>query len=149
PEILDPILIAAKEVSIPESRTRISNTQKDQTTPPGRVPWTELFNHGEADWISFADLERAKRTPAARLFSSGTTGLPKAVMNTHHNLVAQQEVVFEVNPRGYEASRVIAIPLFHAAAPPSTHFGILKAGHTIYMMRRFDLPVFLRTFEKY
>ncbi|CEL10842.1 hypothetical protein ASPCAL13951 [Aspergillus calidoustus] len=149
PEILDPILIAAKEVSIPESRIRIFNTQKDQTIPPGRVPWTELFNHGEADWISFDDLERAKRTPAARLFSSGTTGLPKAVTNTHHNLVAQQEVVFEVNPRGYEASRVIAIPLFHAAAAPSTHFGILKAGHTIYMMRRFDLPVFLRTFEKY
>jgi acyl-CoA synthetase (AMP-forming)/AMP-acid ligase II len=149
PEILDPILIAAKEVSIPESHIRVFNTQKDQTIPPGRVSWKELFNHGEADWISFDDLERAKRTPAARLFSSGTTGLPKAVTNTHHNLVAQQEVVFEVNPRGYEASRVIAIPLFHAAAAPSTHFGILKAGHTIYMMRRFDLPVFLRTFEKY
>ncbi|KAL3487816.1 hypothetical protein BJX62DRAFT_212867 [Aspergillus germanicus] len=149
PEILDPIIIAAKEVNIPESHIRVFNTQPDQIIPPGRVSWNDLFNHGEEKWVSFNDLERAKRTPAARLFSSGTTGLPKAVTNTHHNLVAQQEVVFEVNPRSYEASRVIAIPLFHAAAAPSTHFGILKAGHTVYMMRRFDLPVFLSTFEKY
>ncbi|KAL2787229.1 hypothetical protein BJX66DRAFT_328026 [Aspergillus keveii] len=149
PEILDPIIVAAKEVNIPEGHIRVFNTQRDQVIPAGHVSWKELFNHGEEDWVSFNDLERAKRTPAARLFSSGTTGLPKAVTNTHHNLVAQQEVVFEVNPRSYEASRVIAIPLFHAAAAPSTHFGILKAGHTVYMMRRFDLPVFLSTFEKY
>lgn len=48
-----------------------------------------------------------------------------------------------------QSNRVIAIPLFHAAAAPSTHFGILKSGNTTYMMRRFDLPVFLNTFEKY
>ncbi|KAL3455870.1 putative AMP-binding enzyme [Aspergillus heterothallicus] len=146
PEILAPILAAAKTAGIPEARVRIFNTQDDQTVPEGRVSWKELFEHGEGDWVAFDDLERAESTPAARLFSSGTTGLPKAVTNTHHNLVAQQEVVFEVNERGYEASRLIAIPLFHAAAAPSTHFGTLKAGHTIYMMRRFDLPTFLATF---
>ncbi|KAJ0422950.1 hypothetical protein BJY00DRAFT_62817 [Aspergillus carlsbadensis] len=149
PEILSPILAAAKEVDIPESHIRIFDTMTSQTIPPGRVSWKELFNHGEADWVSFDDLEKAQSTAAARLFSSGTTGLPKAATNTHRNLVAEQEVVYGVNPRGYEASRLIAIPLFHAAAAPSTHFGILQAGHTTYMMRRFDLPTFLSTVERY
>ncbi|KAL4877060.1 hypothetical protein BJY04DRAFT_222382 [Aspergillus karnatakaensis] len=148
PEILTPILSASKTVGIPESNVRVFDTQ-GQDLPAGKVSWKELFDHGEADWVSFNDEKRQAKTEAARLFSSGTTGLPKAVSNTHRNFVAQQELVFEVNPRPYESSRVIAIPLFHAAAAPSTHFGLIKAGHTLYMMRRFDLPLFLSTFLKY
>ncbi|KAL5339936.1 hypothetical protein BJX70DRAFT_362323 [Aspergillus crustosus] len=148
PEILESILSAAKEVKIPETHIRIFDTQ-NQAIPEGTVSWNELFRHGEEDWVSFDDETRQAATAAARLFSSGTTGLPKAVTNTHRNLVAQQELVFEVNPRKSESSRLIAIPLFHAAAAPSTHFGLIKSGHTLYMMRRFDLPLFLHTLEKY
>ncbi|KAL2813887.1 hypothetical protein BJX63DRAFT_442764 [Aspergillus granulosus] len=149
PEILDPILAASKQVGIPESQIRVFHTQEDQSIPAGRVSWTELLKHGEDDWVAFDDIERAKKTPATRLFSSGTTGLPKAVTNTHHNFVAEQEIVYEAHPRGYEASWLVAIPIFHAAAAPLTHFGILKAGFTTYMMRRFDLPIYLSTVMKY
>lgn len=48
-----------------------------------------------------------------------------------------------------QISRVIAIPIFHAAAAPSTHVGALAGGDTVYMMRRFDLQLFLQTTEKY
>jgi acyl-CoA synthetase (AMP-forming)/AMP-acid ligase II len=41
------------------------------------------------------------------------------------------------------------LPIFHAAAAPSTHVGALAGGEVIYMMRRFDLQLFLRTVEKY
>lgn len=41
------------------------------------------------------------------------------------------------------------MPIFHAAAAPSTHVGALASGEVIYMMRRFDLQVFLRSIEKY
>lgn len=43
----------------------------------------------------------------------------------------------------------MALPVFHAAAAPSTHFGTLKSGHITYVMRRFDLQAFLTTVEKY
>ncbi|KAL4914848.1 hypothetical protein BDW62DRAFT_204212 [Aspergillus aurantiobrunneus] len=148
PEVLDPILGAAREVGIPEGNVRIFDTQ-GQAVPAGRVSWRELLNAGEEDWVRFDDEQTAKTTAAARLLSSGTTGLPKAVMITHHNLVAQQELVYEVHPPPFETSRVVAIPIFHAAAATSTHFGALKAGNKIYMMRRFDLPTFLETVEKY
>jgi acyl-CoA synthetase (AMP-forming)/AMP-acid ligase II len=39
--------------------------------------------------------------------------------------------------------------MFHAAAAPSTHFSPLKAGHITYLMRRFDLLVFLSNVEKF
>lgn len=50
---------------------------------------------------------------------------------------------------GCQVSRVIAIPLFHAAAAPSSHIGALAGGEVIYMMRRFDLPIFLQSIEKF
>ncbi|KAL2850628.1 hypothetical protein BJY01DRAFT_233148 [Aspergillus pseudoustus] len=148
PEIVAAVQAATEEVGIPNLNIRIFDTQ-GQRLEPGQVSWKEFFTFGEEGWVEFRDGRLSKTTSAARLFSSGTTGLPKAVTITHQNLIAQNESVFEVNPRPYEASGVVAIPIFHAAAAPSTHFGIIKTGHTTYMMRRFDLTVFLETVKRF
>ncbi|KAF7183472.1 hypothetical protein CNMCM7691_003671 [Aspergillus felis] len=148
PEILAPVLAAVKERGIPEGNVLVFDVL-GQEEPAGRRSWKDLFNHGEQDWVAFDDLQRAKETPAARLFSSGTTGLPKAVTITHHNFIAEHALCFEVHPRPYQVSRIVAMPLFHVAAATWTHFSALKAGHTIYMMRRFDLETYLVSNEKY
>lgn len=49
----------------------------------------------------------------------------------------------------WKISRVVALPIFHAAAAPSTHIGALAGGEIIYMMRRFDLKGYLRATETY
>jgi acyl-CoA synthetase (AMP-forming)/AMP-acid ligase II len=41
------------------------------------------------------------------------------------------------------------MPIFHVAAAVGAHFGALKSGYAIYMMRRFDLETFLVANEKY
>lgn len=50
---------------------------------------------------------------------------------------------------GPQVSRIMAMPVFHAAAVPSTHFSALKIGMITYMMRRFDLEQFLINIEKF
>ena len=97
PEILAPLLDAAKENGIPETNLWVFDAAGGKI-PQGRRSWRDLFEHGEQDWVRFDDLKVASTTTAARLFSSGTTGLPKAVMITHRNLVAQQEMVFTADP---------------------------------------------------
>ncbi|KAL3429387.1 hypothetical protein BDV09DRAFT_44458 [Aspergillus tetrazonus] len=149
PEILGPVLEAAKVVGIPESSVRIFNPLPEQAVPEGRVSWKELYNHGEECWVEFDDEVKSRTTAAARLFSSGTTGLPKAVTNTHRNLIAQQELVFQIHPRDYERRHIFATPVFHAAVAPSTHVGALKSGHTVHLMRRFDLALYLQACLKY
>ncbi|KAL4985598.1 putative AMP-binding enzyme [Aspergillus falconensis] len=133
PGIMGPVLEAANVVGISDSNVRVFNTLPTQTD----------------SWIEFDDEVKSKITAAARLFSSGTTGLPKAVTNKHGNFVAQQEVIFEIHQRDYERRRIVAMPIFHAAVAPSTHVGALKSGHKVYMMRRFDLPLYLQTCMKY
>ncbi|KAF7589920.1 hypothetical protein BBP40_003538 [Aspergillus hancockii] len=148
PEIISPVQVAMKENSIPASNLLVFNVL-NQTVPAGLKSWQELFKAGEADWMRFDDRKTSEETAAARLFSSGTTGLPKATTITHRNFIAQHELVFEHDKRAYKLRRLIALPMFHAAAAPSTHFSPLKGGHVIYLMRRFDLQEFLSNAEKF
>ena len=57
---------------------------------------------GEKDWVRFEGEGVSKRTTAARLYSSGTTGLPKAATLTHYNLVSQHMLVQEATWKPYE-----------------------------------------------
>jgi acyl-CoA synthetase (AMP-forming)/AMP-acid ligase II len=63
------------------------------------------MNQGESEWVKWDDEKASKETVAARLFSSGTTGLPKAVEMTHYNFIAQHTMVLEWKPRDYDVSR--------------------------------------------
>lgn len=101
--ILEPLLKAAKQADIPESNLWIFDPVAPEKLS-GRRSWRELFDHGEQDWVRFDDFKTSSTSTAARLFSSGTTGLPKAVTMTHYNLIAQQELLYTADPRPYHVS---------------------------------------------
>ncbi|KIX00982.1 uncharacterized protein Z518_10048 [Rhinocladiella mackenziei CBS 650.93] len=151
PDLLDSLLPTAKDAGIPHSSIRIFNTQPNQRVPNGFDSWTELMQHGEEDWVRFNDGETCTNTTAARLTSSGTTGLPKATMTTHRNLIAQHELCYglAVQQRPYEPIHLFSMPMFHAAVAPRSHTTVLKNGETAYIMRRFELEPFLANVEKF
>lgn len=103
PEILNSLLDAAQQTGISKENVWVFDNL-GQAIPNGMKSWKELLKFGEDDWIRFDDLKVAQTTAAARLFSSGTTGLPKAVTITHLNLIAQHELVLGANPRPYPVS---------------------------------------------
>ena len=80
-------------------------------------------------------------------YSSGTTGLTKGVMLTHHNLVANVQQFLN---RPGEASAMAAddvilthLPLFHIYGMNVLMNGAIGAGATQVMMGRFDMDEFL------
>jgi acyl-CoA synthetase (AMP-forming)/AMP-acid ligase II len=148
PEMLGQVLEAAKKVEIPTSNILIFNVL-GQPIPAGFQSWETLLTHGEEDWVRFDDLQTAKTTEAARMFSSGTTGLPKAAMVTHYNLIAHHTLVWHSELIDYDVKRLLTFPMFHAAAVPVSHTTTLKAGHEGIVMRRFDLAQFLSNIERY
>ena len=145
------MLAAAKECKIPESKIWIFHPLPNQKCIPEYTSWEELFKHGEEDWVRFDDLETCKNTIAMRLFSSGTTGLPKAVNMSHYNFIAQHSLVWE-NPttaRDWDEVFCFPLPMFHAAIAPRAHTSTFRAGDKTYIMRRFDLEQFLANIEKF
>jgi acyl-CoA synthetase (AMP-forming)/AMP-acid ligase II len=80
-------------------------------------------------------------------YSSGTTGLPKGVMLTHHNLVAN---VAQIGPcmNIAESDVVIGVlPFFHIYGMTVIMNSVLRRGATVVTMPRFELEPFLRLLQ--
>jgi acyl-CoA synthetase (AMP-forming)/AMP-acid ligase II len=126
----------------------------------GRSGVREVFVLGEAAGaIPFAELLRAGRQPpgviigphdlAVLAYSSGTTGLPKGVVLTHHNLVAtlcQCRPVVDVRE---DDVGIAVLPFFHAYGLTVLMAFTLWRGATLVTMPRFDLEQFLTILQDY
>ena len=124
----------------------------------------EIFVVGEGEGATpFAALANPKATvPSVAIdaaedvvvlpYSSGTTGLPKGVMLTHRNLVANLCQTDSVsNFDGFtESDTIIAVlPFFHIYGMVVVMSLGLANGATVVSMPRFDLEEFLGTIEKH
>jgi acyl-CoA synthetase (AMP-forming)/AMP-acid ligase II len=121
----------------------------------------EIFVFGEAEGATpFASLLQSDgRLPAVEIapredlfalpFSSGTTGLPKCVMLTHYNLIAnlcQMDSVSAIS----ESDRVICVvPCAHLYGMHVLMNLGLSVGATIITLPRFELAQFLQVMQDY
>ncbi|KAK0937690.1 hypothetical protein LTR29_010690 [Friedmanniomyces endolithicus] len=148
PDLLAPMEKAMGAAGLERERVVVFSPT-GETTPTGYRPWAELLTHGEQDWERFDDLATSETSECARFFSSGTTGLPKAASYSHYNLIAEHTLVFESVPRPWQAARLLALPMFHAAIAPTAFCTPLRMGEKAYVMARFELEKWLWSTEKY
>src|ERR1051326_6776531 len=115
----------------------------------GATPFASLLEHGDRPPSVVID---PRQDLVALPYSSGTTGLPKGVMLSHYNLVAELSVVNArpdlVFPTEHD-TLLAFLPYFHI-------YGIvmflslgLSQGATIVNMPRFDLEQYLEQVQRY
>lgn len=86
-------------------------------------------------------IQKADESVAALPYSSGTTGLPKGVMLSHYNLVANVYQVLGVNavPLTTDDVMLCFLPLYHIYGLTVALTVSLTLGSTLVLMPRFDV----------
>ncbi|KAK7993925.1 hypothetical protein PG989_007306 [Apiospora arundinis] len=160
PGSLDTVQEVARKNQIPQNRIFLLD---DLATPldiicgrlnNGYTPrneetskFTSLLRHGESDWLTLDSEAAVKTTPALFYPTSGTSGLPKLAMLSHHNLVMQHRSIFQPPP--YDAVRVLSLPCFHMFGAAWLMANPLRYGEPAYIMPRFQLETFVKNLARF
>lgn len=148
------------------ARTALQNTglsedclflfSDEEIKPTGGVKdWRSLLgSEEEAERYKWTRLgSESKQKIATINFSSGTTGLPKGVIITHFNLIANvEQLIF--NTRAQEGSVAPSterwvgfLPLYHAFGQLYTCLMAARLSTPVYIMKTFVFEDFLKVIE--
>ncbi|KAL4904351.1 hypothetical protein BDW74DRAFT_185650 [Aspergillus multicolor] len=150
PSSMDVAIPAARSAGIPRERIFLLEGRKD-----GYVSVQTLVDRGrgyglEGQVVPYSLPEgKTNRDVCGFLsFSSGTTGLPKAVMIAHHNVIAQCMQIIQLTQK--ETNKSLAVlPLFHITGlVHQMHLPIIR-NSTVYMLPSFTMKSMLDTIVEY
>ena len=109
--------------------------------------FAHLLCYGESDWLMFTNPMAAQTTPAVMFSTSGTGGLPKAAILSHHAIVSHHRAIHYDVP--YPVIRLMSLPMFHLFGALWTHLFPVRYGHPLFVLPRFDMHQFLTTVQQY
>ncbi len=120
----------------------------------------EIYTFGDADQATpFVRLFSADPPPRVDIdpqndvvvmpYSSGTTGMPKGVMLTHRNLVANVAQTLAVDGSATGDVTIAVLPFFHIYGMVVVMGLVLRAGGTLVTMPRFEMAPFLDILQRY
>ncbi|MGI8462470.1 MAG: AMP-binding protein [Solirubrobacterales bacterium] len=142
PPFLDAALDAAERIGLED----VFVVGADKDLPEPAKPFTDLLGDpDEAPEISVDAAEDVAVLP----YSSGTTGLPKGVMLTHRNLVANLNQTMVPQAIGEDDVLIGVLPFFHIYGMQVIMNLGLRQGATVVTMPRFDLEQFLDLIESH
>jgi len=140
--ITDAALIAGMDLSGLSDLKAVYSTRTPATG--GALGFDELLRPASAG-LPHSD-QNPKVTIAALPYSSGTTGLPKGVMLSHHNLVSNVYQAYgpEALPSHDDQRLLCYLPLYHIYGLNVLLNPSLMLGMTLVLMPRFNLENALR-----
>ncbi|XP_011629724.1 4-coumarate--CoA ligase 1-like isoform X1 [Pogonomyrmex barbatus] len=151
--IIAPTALAATKACLPPNTPFIVIDDKTGPIPEGAIPFDDLITRGKT--LPPVRSNSSCNDVAVLPFSSGTTGLPKGVMLTHRNLVANimmshLTVSDLTRPTTSTFQEVIpsVLPFFHIYGMNGVILQRLTFGSRIITIPKFVPEMFLNILEK-
>ncbi|MBV8087283.1 MAG: 4-coumarate--CoA ligase family protein [Chloroflexi bacterium] len=113
---------------------------------PGATPFASLL--AEDGQPPKVDID-VRKDVVVLPYSSGTTGMPKGVMLSHYNLVANIKQIEAADDGLGTAVGIAVLPFYHIYGMTVLLNYALYGGGTLVTMARFDLEQFLEAMQKY
>jgi len=118
---------------------------------PGMFKFSDLIKMGES--ISEAALDERMSALSDddvinMQYTSGTTGFPKGVMLTHHNIVNNARMVGDVMGMSEKDSLLIQVPVFHCFGCVMSTLNSVYHGSAMVLLEFFDPQKALETMSK-
>jgi 4-coumarate--CoA ligase len=157
PSLAKNAVAAAQKAGLPDDRVFLFSDVSNTPTA-GCRDWREFLpSAAEADAYSFPQMSEKESTTitATVNYSSGTTGLPKGVEVSHHNLVAnlEQTIYMRYLKKPWDHTNrpreiwLGFLPLYHAYGQLYTIAMAQKLQIPSYIMKQFQYEEFLRTIQ--
>ncbi len=127
-------------------RARRERQWVDVRPQPGVYPFSELLRPA-----SPTPVEVSPEEPAVYLYTGGTTGVPKAAILTHRNLVCNllQAVAWDPRLRPGEETTLAVLPFFHSYGMTAVMNFSLWLGATMVLVPRFEVGMVLRALRRH
>ncbi|KAG0650146.1 4-coumarate-ligase isoform 6 [Hyphodiscus hymeniophilus] len=157
---LDMGIEAAKSIGMPKDRVFRFDDEVFDGIGKSRLAvrhWIRLFApEAESKDFAWREVEDPKNAICCLNYSSGTTGVPKGVMITHYNYIAnstQFAHLAYLHPENEERTKAARwlcyLPMYHAMAQTIYIGGGPKRGIPVYIMKKFDFVGMLEAIQKY
>ncbi|KIW73503.1 hypothetical protein PV04_01616 [Phialophora macrospora] len=148
-DFLSTALKAAKKSNIPEDRVILLGSKRD---PSHRAKhWTNIRKTSGASRYRRRKMDPDKDL-AFLVYSSGTTGLPKGVMLSHRNIIADLLMIKGAVGKWYEGGKdkiLGVLPFYHIYGLTGLVQQPLQRGIELVVMPAFNLEVFLKAIQEH
>ena len=114
-------------------------------SPPKTIAFSLLLKEGS----KLREVFIADEDPAVCIYTSGTTDLPKGVLNSHRNWVMTGEAYAFTVGITSEDRVMTSNPLFHANAQVYPTMGSLAAGASLVLLKRFSSTQIIEQAREY
>ena len=141
-------LEATKKVGIPADRVILLGVEKDESHTVKH--WTNIRKTSGA--LRYRRKKSKPEDLAFLAYSSGTTGLPKGVMLTHRNIVADLLQIRGSVGHWYTSASdkfLGVLPFFHIYGLTGLVHQMLHRGIELIVMPAFDMELFLRSIQSH